>query len=271
MTHSDVSGKFLTMSQNSNFGSKLEQPVRLADQVADLLRLEIDKGTFQVGDKIPSESTLAKTFGVSRTVIREALGRLKYDGFLDSRQGLGVTVTAEAERKTFRFRDQLELDTQNLRHLFELRAILEGDAASLAALRRSQDDLDDLRTSLRSMDASIADKTDGTDFDFDFHRIVARASGNPYLLDLMYFLNTKLKGVIKTAREHSSLQPGLPPVVQKEHEAIFEALMGREPERARQAMLSHISQASCRLGLKVLDDFESDSGDRDCGLSGPAP
>ena len=243
------------MNQESSFGSKLQQPVRLADQVADLLRQEIDKGTFQVGDKIPSESSLAKTFGVSRTVIREALGRLKYDGILDSRQGLGVTVVGETERKTFRFRDQWQFDNQNLCHLFELRAILEGDAASLAALRRSQDDLDDLQTSLKHMAASIDANTDGADFDFDFHRLVARASSNSYLLDLMHFLNTKIKGVIKTARENSSLQPGLPPVVQKEHEAIYQALVDQKPDSARQAMLSHISQASRRLGLKVLGEF----------------
>lgn len=243
------------MNQDPAFGSKLRQPVRLADQVADLLREEIDKGTFQAGDKIPSESSLASSFGVSRTVIREALGRLKYDGLLDSRQGLGVTVIGEAQRKTFRFRDQWPFDTQNLSHLFELRAILEGDAASLAALRRSQADLDEMQACLEQMAAAVQDGADGADSDFDFHRLLARASGNTYLLDLMHFLNTKLKGVIKTAREHSSLQPGLPQLVQKEHEAIYEALSAQDPDRARQAMLHHITQASRRLGLNVLDEF----------------
>ena len=231
--------------------SKLEQPTRLSEQVATRLIAEIKAGSFRPGEKFPSEAALAQQFGVSRTVIREALARLKYDGILDSRQGIGATVVGNAGKRTFRLDNIDEAKAIDIEHLFELRAVLDGDAAYLAAERRSDEHLQQLNQCLQGMAASVRDGGGGTEPDVKFHSIIAEASLNPYLSELMQFLNDKLENLIRKARNHSSSHPDLPLVVQKEHEAIYKAIAEKNPAEARKAVLRHINNAGGRLGVDV--------------------
>ncbi|MCF8106704.1 MAG: FadR family transcriptional regulator [Desulfohalobiaceae bacterium] len=242
------------MVENKFPKNKIQHPVRLSDQIADLIKSEIDKGTYRPGDMLPPETNLGKNFGVSRTVIREALGRLKYDGLLESRQGLGVSVAKNNERRVFRFQETTKNDPIDLGHLFELRSIVESGAASLAAMRRTKPQLDELKTCLEQMQQAVENQVqDGVTPDHTFHQIISAAGANPYLLDFMQFLNTKIKEVIKKARDHSSGSPGLSEVAQQEHEAIYRALLSGNSEEAGRAMATHIHNASQRLGLSIMD------------------
>ncbi len=231
--------------------SKLEQPLRLSEQVAARLIAEIKAGSFRPGEKFPSEAALAQQFGVSRTVIREALARLKYDGILDSRQGIGATVVGNAGKRAFRLDNIDQAQAVDIEHLFELRAVLDGDAAYLAAERRSDEHLQKLNQCLQDMADSVRDGGGGTKPDVNFHSIIAEASLNPYLSELMQFLNDKLENLIRKARTHSSYHDDLPLVVQKEHEAIYKAIADKKPAEARKAVLRHIKNAGGRLGVKV--------------------
>lgn len=231
---------------------KFKQAPRLSEQVADFLVSEIKKGYLRPGENLPSEAVLAKQFSVSRTVIREAFVRLKYDGLLDSKQGIGAKVAERFKMRAFRLDGVEQANSVELRHLYELRIILEGNAAALAAERCSKEDLEKLEHYLRDMAHAVRDGSDGIAPDVDFHQTMAGASGNPYLRDLMCFLNDKLVHLIRRAREHSSQHPGLPMVVQQEHMAIFEAISEKDPAKARGATLAHLKNAAKRLGFTVL-------------------
>jgi len=232
----------------------LEQPARFPDQVAEILSREIDKGTLSPGERLPSEVELSKRFGVSRSVIREALSQLRYEGLLDSHQGKGIVVVGAAGRRSFRLDAAEKLSQNDLAQLYELRAILESEAAALASRRGTEEDLNRLRIGLDGMAQAVSEDTDGTNSDLDFHRGIAEASGNRQLNDLMHFLNDKVAGVIYEARKHSRLRAGVPEEVQKEHEAIYNAIVSRNPDRARETVLTHLTKAANRLGLRILSD-----------------
>jgi len=230
---------------------QFQRAPRLSEQVTDFLALEIKNGSLKPGEHLPSEAALAKQFGVSRTVIREAFARLKHDGLIDSKHGIGAIVAERSEQRSFRLDGMEHVNSKEIGHLFELRAILEGNAAALAAEHRSEEDLTRLDRCLKAMARAVNEGSDGTAPDTDFHQIVAEASSNPYLRDFMQFLNGKLRDQIKKARERSSRQPGLPMMVQQEHEAIFKAILKKEPDRARDAALVHIENTSKRLDLVI--------------------
>ena len=232
---------------------KFKRAPRLSDQVANYLVSEIRKGSLRLGEKLPPEALLAEQFGVSRTVIREAFARLKCDGLLKSKHGIGAMVAEPSKQQAFRLDGLEQADSVEIGQLYELRAIVDGNAAALAAKRRHQEHVGRLSHCLEGMAHSVVEGGNGTDSDADFHQILAEASGNPFLRDFMRFLNGKLRGLIERARTHSSQQPILPMMVQEEHVAIFEAISKRDPERAREATLAHIKNAAKRLGLTLFD------------------
>lgn len=232
---------------------KLAKSHTLSEQVADVMVDQIEKGAFKPGERLPAEMTLADKFGVSRTVIREALARLKYDGLLESRQGSGGTVAETGHKRAFRFKGLEDADDKDIGHLYELRAVLEGYTATLAAMRRSTEDLETLQRYLKEMSQALEKEGEGARPDARFHQRIAHASGNPYLMTFMQFLDEKLQYAIKQARDHTRLYPGLSELVQKEHEAILQAIVAGDPDKARKAALTHVRQAARRLGFSVLD------------------
>jgi GntR family transcriptional repressor for pyruvate dehydrogenase complex len=230
----------------------LQSPPRLPDQIASFLSEQIADGAYPPGGRLPPESRLAVMFGVSRSVVREALSQLKYEGLLESRQGKGVIVVGPSGRKSFRLEALGALNRKDLAQFYEMRAIIEAEAAALAARRRSIRDIQHLRSCLERMARAVERRTDGTEPDLAFHRIIAGMSGNKYLKDLMDYLNGKAGVVIRTARDHSSRDAKLPAAVQKEHEDIFQALEAGDAARARTGTLRHLKNAARRLGIKQL-------------------
>lgn len=233
--------------------AKFKPPERLSERVANYLWETIQKGRYQPGDKLPSEANLAEDFGVSRTVIRESLARLKYDGYLDIRQGLGARIVEIDENKTFKIKDLEHASNHRLEQVFELRAIIENEAASLAAKRRTQEHLEQMWARLEDMDESIRRNLDGSSADSSFHHLIAISCQNPYVIEFMEFLNSKIQYAIRIARQHSNQFSGWPNSVQQEHIAIYNAISEGDERAARTAMQQHISQASRRLGLRILE------------------
>ncbi|MCF8040817.1 MAG: FadR family transcriptional regulator [Desulfarculaceae bacterium] len=230
---------------------ELKQPLRLPDQVAAILTEELKSGALKPGEMLPPEMELATKFGVSRAVIREALSQLKAEGLLESQQGRGVMVVGRAGRRFFRLEDPEKFNAQSLAHLYELRAILESEAAAMAAARGSTRDVAKLGECVVAMARAVEDDAIGAVPDLDFHRGIAEASGNQHLCDLMQFLNDKLLVLIQEAREHSRQNPGVPRQVQKEHEDIYRAIEARNPHKARKETLDHLRMAARRLGLEI--------------------
>ncbi len=224
----------------------------LSEQVAKFLASEIEKGSFQPGEMLPSEAELSSRFEVSRTVIREALARLKYDGLLESRQGSKCKVIGSSTKRAFRF-DQLEHPgSTEIGHLYEFRVILESEAAALAAKRRSQEDLARLGRCLETLDQAMRKGISGTTENVNFHQIIVETSGNPFLNDFMRFLKGKIWDLVQEDRNLSK-QKGLPLDVQQEHVAIFEAISMGNSDKAREAVQSHLKNAAKRRGITIFN------------------
>lgn len=229
---------------------KIVRAPKLSDQISDFLISEIEGGTVQPGELLPSEADLADQFQVSRTVIREALGRLKYDGLLESSQGSRSRVSNDSAKQVFRMNRLKANNLNEVGLLYEFRSILESEAAALAATRRTDEDLDDMKQLIKALNTAHDQHLDGTNENVDFHKKVTDASKNPYLIDFMNFLSSKIRDLVQADRD-SSKQTGLPLEVQKEHIAIFEAITKKDPEKARTAVKTHINNAAKRRGMPV--------------------
>jgi GntR family transcriptional regulator, transcriptional repressor for pyruvate dehydrogenase complex len=122
-------GYVMQIKKNPN----LIRAPKLSNQVARFLMDEIHAGRFKPGDKLPAENKLATTMGVSRTIIREALVRLEYDGLLESKGGCRTRIADPIKKRAFRIQDSEKMNKAEIKHIYELRAILEAAAAALAA------------------------------------------------------------------------------------------------------------------------------------------
>lgn len=212
----------------------------LYQQVVERLRQEILDGTFRRGDQLPNERRLAERFGVSRTVIREAMKSLMQNGLVEVRRGQGTFVvdgTADALKQSFRMMMGLG-SRERVTEMVEIRDILEPAIAELAALRRTDADLDALRSAIEEMDASVDDAGAFIVADNRFHIALAVATGNvfvPRLLDSVVDLLQELRG-------HIFQVPGGPQRGQAHHRRILDAVAARDPVAARRAMLEHLQQ-----------------------------
>jgi len=220
----------------------------LADEVAGELRRRVLAGEFAPGDRLPTGSELSAEFGVSMSVVREAMSRLKHDGLIFSVQGAGAFVSRQPQAATFR----LDTDSgpNDLVRIFELRRAIETEAASLAAQRRTPLHLQRLRVALGEMEAAMQQGQSGSDADARFHRVVADATGNPLFTEMYAFLATHIGLAIETARMYSVLH-GTWQQAHDEHLTIFRALEAGLPDLAREAILQHINNAASRLGLTL--------------------
>ncbi|GAA5234599.1 FadR family transcriptional regulator [Verticiella sediminum] len=223
----------------------------LADELASELRGRLLAGTYAPGERLPTGSELSASFGVSMSVVREALSRLKHEGLVRIVQGAGAFATDTFLSPAFRLDDDDD-HLHRLIRVFELRQAVESEAARLAAIRRTDLQLESLRSALHVMARAVASEKDGTFADAHFHQLLAQATGNPLFIELYTFLAQHIDAAIETARMHSMLR-GTWRDAHDEHVRIFEAIEAREPEAARKAIQAHIRNAAKRLGLPLLE------------------
>lgn len=221
----------------------------LTDRVTEMLLDEITSGDYQVGEVLPPEQTIATRLGVSRTVLREAVSRLKGDGIVQSKQGRGLTVMQTARPSVLRMQAADIGDADQVLRIVELRRGFEIEAAPLAAARRDEDDLAAMRLALRKMADAIAsgDVAVGVDADMEFHRCVARATRNEHYLNFFDFLAVLLKKNLRVSRSRSAKIAGRGAQAQKEHEALFAAIEKGDVELARQHARTHVDNTEARL------------------------
>ncbi|HVJ08339.1 MAG TPA: FadR/GntR family transcriptional regulator [Acidisarcina sp.] len=222
---------------------------RLADRIYERVIEQIVRGDFHVGDRLPSESQLGTEYGVSRAVVREALARLHADGVTVSRRGAGTYVQRQPGREFLRLSPIGGI--ADLMRCFEFRVALEGEAASLAAQRRSDEDLKLIEDAFERLNQVNAAGELGVEEDIQFHAAIAAASRNQLFIQtlealaLHVFNGVNLTRHLSLARNRSRLA-----LVQEEHSRILEAIRDPDPEKARTAMRAHISNARNR----ALDD-----------------
>ncbi|MBD2847225.1 FadR family transcriptional regulator [Paenibacillus sp. IB182496] len=215
------------------------------------IRKQMEDGALHPGDRLASVVDLAVRYGVGRSTVREALSSLKALGLLDIRQGGGTFVRNQPAPELQG--DEAEAwmrRSESLRHIVEVRNVLETGAASLAARHRTESDLTQLQATLDGMAAHLDDETYGEQADVRFHLQIAAATHNPVIADLMESLSGRLHDSMRDTRalwfysQRSSSERLL-----GEHAAIAAAIRDSRPEEAGRLMSQHITKMA-----QVLDE-----------------
>lgn len=230
--------------RSPDIGSFEALPLR----VALLLTREIESGDLNPGSRLPTEQQLAERFGVSRNVVREAVAQLRADGMVEARQGIGAFVLAPEQRAAIRIDREALKDSANMEQLFELRRVLETEAAGLAAERRDAAQLAAIRDALDRMGGEERWEDGSIEADLQFHREIAKATGNAYIHTFISFVCEQIRRSIHYARLTNPLHD-LIEVNVGEHVRIYEALEAGDPAAAREAMRAHITGAAERVGI----------------------
>lgn len=220
---------------------------RLSDRLAALLAAQVETGALQPGDRLPTEQQLAAAHGVSRTVVREAVHQLKSRGMLHSRQGSGVFVAAPAENQPLAFDPSVLESVDAVVHVVEVRRVLEGEIAALAAERATRAQIAGLKRALTAIDAAVAEGRDGVAEDLAFHRAIGEATGNPQFSRLLGFLEQYLREGMRITRGNEARRRDFMEQVRHEHRAMVEAIAARDPAAARRRATEHITRGERRL------------------------
>lgn len=221
-------------------------PARIASEIVR----QITEGSWQPGHKLPTENSLAHSFGVSRSVIREAIAQLRNEGLIETRQGVGAFVTEPDQRHAIRIEPETLADLNHFRSLFQLRMALEIEAAGLAAAHRTSEDMRKLDEALAEMSGREKWSDEGIDADLAFHRALAVATHNEYFPLVLGFIAERISQAIKAARARAVLEE-IVEITIAEHIAIRDAIYQRDPLKAREVMRSHVVGAASRVNLKL--------------------
>nr|WP_174544736.1 FadR/GntR family transcriptional regulator [Variovorax soli] len=222
----------------------------LAHSLVEDFGARIRDGALRPGDKLPTESAIMQAFGVSRTVVREAISKLQAAGLVETHHGIGTFVLQPRTAGMFRL-DAGDIATSvDVLAVLELRISLETESAGLAATRRTEEQLQAMRQALDDFETNVAQAGDTVAPDFRFHLQIAQATGNQYFADIMSHLGTT---IIPRTRINAlrNLDRGSEYLtrVNREHEEIYAAIARRDPESARAAMRIHLTNSRERLRI----------------------
>lgn len=222
-------------------------PIRrgsLVETAIDSLRQAIQQGEWQIGQRLPVEAELAESLGVSRNTIREAVRVLAHVGMLETRQGDGTYVRStrdpgESLRRIGRSR---------LRDQLEVRIMLEAEAASLAARRRTASDIERMTEALDQRARAGDNLEQRIAHDEAFHHALVEAAHNPALLELYrYFAQSVAETIQRTEQEADLPEPS-----QEDHELLLAAIRQQNPEKA-----AVLARALLKPSLAALEEPQS--------------
>jgi GntR family transcriptional repressor for pyruvate dehydrogenase complex len=214
---------------------------RLYQQLADSVKSQIVKGELASGDQLPNEKDLSMQYGVSRTVVREAMKALAQEGLIEVQAGRGTFVahqTLDAIKRSLGNLSMLQGD-QFSGDLTEVRELLEPGITFLAAQRATPDSIALMEKAIETMEGALTNADVYIAADNVFHNALAEATGN----DLIVSLLDPIIGLLLEQRRYVfKSKHGGPRAGQLFHKRILKAIKARDPEAARQAMLEHLQQ-----------------------------
>ena len=214
---------------------KIETPV---DRIIRQIRELITAGQLKPGNRLPPERKLAEKLGVSRTHVRDAIRKLEFYGILKTlpQSGTvvaGIGITALEGLIT----DVLKMENSDFKALVETRVLLEIESVRLAAERRTDEDIANIRAALSKHEAQVEFGEQGVEEDLLFHLQIAEASKNSVLKSLMIIIipdiikQLKHLEICKNGRYYKSLE---------EHKLIFQCIIDQDADRAADAMRTHL-------------------------------
>ncbi|MDC2889041.1 FadR/GntR family transcriptional regulator [Psychrosphaera algicola] len=208
--------------------------VKVAEQISKL----VQQGKLKPGDRLPSERELAEKIGVSRPTIREAMIALEIAGIIEIKTGSGIFVVEQ--------KPELALSDEGVGpfEVLDTRYIIETEACALAAARITEEQLEELNLTIKEMEEEEKRPDASEQADMKFHMLIAEASQNSAISAIVKWLwELRNQSALSKAFMARLREEGIHPSI-NEHKRIVDALAKRNPEKARNAMKSHIEAAS---------------------------
>lgn len=219
---------------------------RLSDRIADdiLNMITIEKRFFP-GDKLPNENDLSKELNISRTTLREAIRILVTNGVLEIKRGLGTFVRTDISVENLNELNPLSMAKVDAKDLYEMRLIFEPEAAYLATIRATEDELKRIIDLGKRIEEKIKNREDRTEVEQEFHRSIAKATHNEFMNKLMPVIYEAIdKGVLLSEEKEVAIQDTI-----IDHRMIIEFMQARNAEGAKNAMKIHILHAIKELEI----------------------
>jgi GntR family transcriptional regulator, transcriptional repressor for pyruvate dehydrogenase complex len=219
----------------------------LAQRVVAGLKDKVLAGELPPGHKLPSEAELIEEYGVSRTVVREAVTRLRAEGLVETFQGRGSFVLAMPEPTSFTVESAAIRTHHDVLDMIDFRLGIECEAAALAAARVDTAGAEKIRAALDTFVKAVPEHQ--VEADFGFHRAVAAASGNRFYLALLDSLGPMMIMLPRTrlGDGYSLTDAGHVDRVRREHDNVAAAVIAGDPDIARAAMRVHLGNTRHRL------------------------
>lgn len=221
----------------------------LSTVVAESLSEKIRSGALKPGEQLPTEIELCAEYDVSRTVVREAVARLRSDGLVVPHQGRGMFVSETPEPRNFSISDEALKTLPETISLLELRLSVEVEAAGLCAERRTDEEAVRIRSLMEQIDDRREDPASvQIHYDYDFHLAIARAAGNEFMHG---FLNYLRPMIVPRYQLGYVVEPRLKDAyyrrIHGEHVAIVDAIAQKDGAAARRAMRKHLHNSLERV------------------------
>ncbi len=241
------------MTSDSDAEIRTERRPKLSEQVVSALRAQVLGGEFSAGQKLPTENRLTETFGVSRTVIREAMATLAADGLVESRQGAGVFVRERPSLAFGSIGQEIGNKISLALNVLEVRMGIEIESAGLAAMRRNNAQEAEIQEAFFEFERLLAlDQATGKT-DFDFHRAIAAATNNPFYVEVLDALGSRTIPCDITSPwgTESVLTREYQVGLQREHLVILKAIQNADPQAARDGMRAHLVASQERYRARL--------------------
>lgn len=224
-------------------GSALRRPRSLAQMLVDHFTAQIQQKLLAVGDKLPTETEIMAAFGVSRAVVRESIMRLQAARLVETRQGIGTFVVPVLEPGVRALDPATVVTLNDVLSVLELRMSIETESASLAAQRRTDAQLEAIHGALERLHGGEGKPS--ADADAEFHLAIAAGANNHKFFDILRHLRNNI--IPRSRVDLAKLTAEDLARVAQEHQDIYSAIRYRDPETARAAMRSHLSNSRERL------------------------
>ena len=232
-----------------------------SERVAEILLEKIRGNELPAGSRLPSENAMARHFGVSRPVIREAIAVLKAEGLVETRSGSGAFVRKPGQAAGLQADTVTRESVQSLLSLIEVRRGIEAEMAALAAVRRSPQQVAEIKRAVRRIDEAAAAGRDGVDEDVQFHLSIAKATGNPYWTKFVELFTQQIRGAVTVTRANEARRGDFAQQVRAEHEGIIAAIEDGDAASARTAAAAHMEHAAQRVIAADRDFWQSEGGE----------
>ncbi|MET3924301.1 FadR/GntR family transcriptional regulator [Devosia sp. 2618] len=242
------------MSLNDDIVAPNRKP-KLADLVVGTLRKRISAGEYRVGGKLPTEHQMTTIFGVSRTVVREAIAALAADGLVEPRQGAGVFVVGNAATPFSSIGAERSNKISVAINVLEVRMGIEIESAGLAAVRRSTSQEAAIHETWNEFNRLLKLRIPTGKSDFAFHRAIAAATNNPFYIEVLDGLGSRTIpcDVASPWGTESVLTYEYQQGLQQEHLTILRAISAQDPDAAREAMRHHLSLSQDRYRNRLRE------------------